>query len=333
MITSRNTNTMMCPAYEYIKNYGIREDSRNGPVLSIPTPTVLQYTRPQEKVNFCPVRNANPFFHFFEALWMLEALGDVAFITEFVPRMAEYSDNGMGFNAHYGRNARHLFRKDQLKEVARILQLDPQSRQALVQLWNVNDLGAVTKDRACNTQLMFRVVNSRLDMTVCNRSNDAIWGGVSGANITNLFIFQEYIAALAGILVGNTFVMSNNLHMYMDNPQTQLLLDKYTGHTIEGGGYLCEDPYTQRKVSATGMITYPNLFDDENDNFLRTVRCSPYPKDRKYKNEYLSDTATPMIHVFRLYKNAGAEVALAHTSRIEASDWRLAVNNWLERKL
>lgn len=322
---------MMAPAYEYIAANGVKEDSRNGPVLTVPHPVLLTYTHPMERVNFCPVRNANPFFHFFEPLWMLEALGDVAFIAEFVPRMAEYSDNGVGFNAHYGRNARHLFRKDQLKEVAVILQKDPLSRQALVQLWNVNDLGAVTKDRACNTQLMFRVINGSLDMTVCNRSNDAVWGGVSGANITNLFVFQEFIAALTGFSIGQMHVMSNNLHMYLDNPQTQALLDKYVGRSIEGGEQLFKNPYED--FTPTPMITHPNLFDNENDALLRIMRRSRYPVGQLFKNEYLNHTAAPMGLVFHMYKDGGAADALNYVHRIKAPDWQLAVHDWLKRKV
>ena len=48
-----------------------RHESRNGPVLVIEEPVTVCYENPNERVLFNTRRDANPFFHLFESLWML----------------------------------------------------------------------------------------------------------------------------------------------------------------------------------------------------------------------------------------------------------------------
>jgi hypothetical protein len=52
-----------------------------------------------------------------------------------------------------------------------------------------------------------------LDMTVCNRSNDMIWG-MLGANVVHFSFLQEYIAQQVGVSMGRYYQFTNNLHVY-----------------------------------------------------------------------------------------------------------------------
>jgi hypothetical protein len=47
-------------------------------VLVSQTPVVTCYSAPTQRVLFSPMRDANPFFHLMEALWMLAGRDDVA---------------------------------------------------------------------------------------------------------------------------------------------------------------------------------------------------------------------------------------------------------------
>lgn len=330
MITARNTNDMMYRAYDYICSHGVYTESRNGPVLSIPHPITLCYTHPLEKINFCPIRDANPFFHAIEPLWFLEARGDVSFISEFLPRMVEYSDDGTSFNGHYGCRVRKAFGRDQLLVVIEHLTKHPDSRRAVVQLWRPSDLDKDSKDLPCNMSFVFRIINHTLNMTVYNRSNDAIWGGISGANITNLPIFQEYVAVGLGLPVGKLYVVSNNLHLYMDNPQTKKMLDQYSGN-IEPSvvNQMVIDPY--KYLITTPIITDYRTFDMELKRFMDDVRAQFFNK-RKYTNKYFENTMKPMVLAFWQHKAGRPPGALAHAKNIAGADWQLACNNWLTRR-
>ena len=337
MITARNTNTAMTPVYDYIDSKGVEENTRQGRVLSLPHPLMIEYERPNEMVNFCSIRNANPFFHFVEMLWMLEARGDLALIKRYVKRMEEYSDDGIGFNAHYGYNIRRHFNFDQLTEVIDVLRKDPTSRQAVVLIWNPVDLWVdkVTNDRACNLTLVFRVLNGTLCMTIFNRSNDAVWGAVSGANITNLGIFQLYVAAALELPVGKQWVVSNNLHMYLDNPQTTKLLKHYAGK-YPTGNLLEKDPYTEGAVKPEPLLQpgeTVQMLDRDISELMNTERNDWVSPAKMWETWFVLYTAIPLMLAHKNYRDGNMDGALLDASTIHATDWRLACTNWLQRKM
>jgi hypothetical protein len=331
MITTRNTNTAMTRVYEYIVSNGITEQSRNGPVLTLPHPVTICYTHPHECVNFCPVRDANPFFHFMEMLWFIEGKGETPFICHYLPRMADYSDDGKRFNAHYGYNLRTRW-FDQLETVGRILKQDPLTRRAVAQIWNPYDLlNEKTKDMSCNMQLVFRTVDGALDMTVYNRSNDAVWGGVSGANITNLWILFAYVATVAGAPTGKCYVVSNNLHVYTENPKAQDVIEEYGScfHIVPQ-----KDHYQLGIVEPTKYVNDPYRFSVECRAFVNRMLLSQFKPNKKdkYQEPLLADTAVPIALAHWYHKQGKPERALDAASVVRAPDWRLACLNWLERR-
>ena len=59
----------------------------------------------------------------------------------------------------------------------------------------------ISKDLPCNTHVYFSIRDGFLDMTVCNRSNDLIWG-CCGANAVHMSYLQEYVAIMCGVDIG-----------------------------------------------------------------------------------------------------------------------------------
>src|SRR5690606_9539658 len=96
-------------------NDWIRRSSRNGPVLEHRGPVATVYEKPRERVMLNATRDANPFFHLMEALWMLAGRRDVAWINQFNSNIANYSDDGVVFHGAYGHRWRHYFGKDQIQ--------------------------------------------------------------------------------------------------------------------------------------------------------------------------------------------------------------------------
>lgn len=126
--------------------------SRNGNVLVIDEPVTVTYRQPEERVLFNQVRNANPFFHLYEALWMLSGRNDVGSIGWYVKQVKEYSDDGKTLNGAYGYRWRHHqtdiiddrkgpdpLMVDQLQFLVTHLKAQPDSRRAVLQMWNVED--------------------------------------------------------------------------------------------------------------------------------------------------------------------------------------------------
>ena len=71
VIHARNVNDAVVKGAELLKAGGLTQDSRAGGTLEYPEPVCTVYERPLERVLFDAIRDANPFFHLMEALWML----------------------------------------------------------------------------------------------------------------------------------------------------------------------------------------------------------------------------------------------------------------------
>lgn len=150
-IRSRNVNKIFPIGIMYINREGELRDSRNGTTLEIMEPAVITYDCPDERVLFEPKRDANPFFHLFEALWMLAGRADVAFLDQYNKGMSQYSDDGIVFNAPYGYRLRHTFGYDQLDLVIKKIRKDPNDRRVVLQIHDPSDenLRGDSKDHAC----------------------------------------------------------------------------------------------------------------------------------------------------------------------------------------
>lgn len=204
-------------------------------------PVVFEYTNPRNRVTFLRGRKINPFFQMAEALWILAGRSDVPWLLHFNKNMAQFSDDGKHFNAPYGERLRFWNRNnltgfifnphDQLADIYETLQKDHDTRQAYVSIWNpLFDHGErVTKDRACNVGIDFKIRDGKLDIAVFNRSNDLNWG-TFGANLCQFSTIQEVVAAWLGIEVGTYYQITDSLHIYLDDygaKETRKILEAY----------------------------------------------------------------------------------------------------------
>lgn len=250
VIQARNAEHALRQGLELLHRYGQRGTSRNGPVIVAPWPVATDTERPTERVVLAAWRDANPFFHLVEAAWMLAGRDDVAQLTPYVKRFADYAEpdlmEGPGastgvMHGAYGHRWRRAFGIDQLNVVVQRLRKDPDDRQCVIQMWSADvtaetsagagDLTGAWRDRPCNTHayLRVRVAGDRpvadgpgvnyeetrvLDLTVCCRSNDMAWGA-HGANAVHFSFLQEYLADRIGVGVGSMYQLSNNYHLYV----------------------------------------------------------------------------------------------------------------------
>ena len=194
-------------------------DSRVGPVRDLGR-AVFEMKRDGNRVCLLKGRRFNPFFGLAEASWVLAGLNVLEPLRFFLATIEEYSDDGMTLNGAYGYRMRKALGMDQLEEVIRILKNDPSSRRAIISFWNSRDLGASSKDIPCNTALYFKVRSGRLDVAVCNRSND-LYLGVP-YNVLTFTLIQRYIARRINAEVGSQCHFTDSLHVYEANRQAAL---------------------------------------------------------------------------------------------------------------
>lgn len=315
-ISRNNVNENYPDGLWWLKTAGEMQESRNGPVIVAPGPVLNVYSRPRERVLFSEVRDANPYFHFFESLWMLAGREDLAYVEYLLPRMADYSDDGKTLQGTYGYRWRYHWAHDQLYEVIEHLQKYPDSRRAVIQMWEPHDLLRGGKDVPCNTQIFISVRGDLLDMTIMCRSNDAIWG-CYGANVVHFSYLQEFLACALKKIVGKLYQFSNNFHVYPDMPRFDELYANpsstnwYRGEAMSPGPLLFQGDH--------------QLFEGELQDWLDTpTSSSSYP--------LLSGVAYPMWLSFTNHKAGETEGALEWADQVDAPDWRLACKAWLERR-
>lgn len=337
VINARNVNDAVVKGITLLGESGQFKNSRVGKTIEYPEAVCTVYANPLERVLFNPVRDANPFFHLMEALWMLAGRRDVAWIERFNKRMREYSDDGEIFHGAYGYRWRHWFNlqpsydHDQLDVIIGMLKRDPDTRRAVLQIWDAEkDLGSQSKDVPCNTQVMFKIRAAHLDMLVTNRSNDIIWGAY-GANAVHFSILQEYVAGKIGAFVGRYTQVSDSYHVYEELwPKAKGMLWKE----------YC-DPYSDfdgiTGSAHVDLIENAGSFDEELalwfDNLADDISFEQWEDGLdKWENPYFIRVATPMYLAWIAYKKKDRETARKWAGLCEARDWRQAALEWIERR-
>jgi thymidylate synthase len=122
--------------------YGVPEESRNGPVYVIDQPVVFSLWNPIKRVLTDPIRNANPFFHVMEFVWMMAGSNDIQWIAHFNKQMLAYSDDGETQHAAYGHRWRRHFTVDQVKKAIVMLGKNRNDRRVVISMWDSRtDLG------------------------------------------------------------------------------------------------------------------------------------------------------------------------------------------------
>lgn len=328
-IIARNVNDALEQGIKLIRMDGEPVDSRVGKTLEIPCPVATVYDRPWERVLISKERDANPFFHLMEALWILQGRDDTAFLCEFNKRMVDYSDDGEIFNAPYGYRLRNTNGIDQLEEIIHILSTDPNSRQAVCQIWYPRDLTKDTKDKACNMSIVFRVRKNKLCMTVYNRSNDMIWGAY-GANMVQFSMIQEYVAAHLGLEMGEYTQITNSYHVYTDGPGG-VVWDR-----IKNRKPTCENIYVSlEKITSMGNFEIKEI-DNDLERFFEIYDeegLEGIGNTLTWESYYFHRLVLPVLCVFLVHKDYGPNAALSHIIKIEADDWRMACRQWLEARV
>jgi thymidylate synthase len=356
VLRGRNVNALFYEGMHLLDEEGVSEDSRAGAVMVVPWPVMSVYEQPTERVLFDAKRDANPFFHLMEGLWMLAGRNDSKFLDRYVKdfgsRFAESASGRSGAEASgvihdaYGRRWRSALGFDQLDAIVKKLQSNPGDRQCVLQMWDARAVSADLEDaeddllgdwrtRPCNTHAYFRVRRSShdgpvrtddglisvLDMTICCRSNDAVWGA-HGANAVHFSMMQEYVAGRVGVAVGKLYQFSNNYHGYADT-----LAKVGDPMMLEG-----DDPYENGEVHAVAMGTDWETWDEDLRRFM-TWHDGHIDDGRvpDFANEWFATVAVPVASC-SFYRKLSEDVARRVITECRAPDWRRACVEWMDRR-
>lgn len=308
LVTANHPDTGLEWGWKLLETFGEKSPSRAGDVIVSSTPVITHWTDPVNRVSLCPIRDANPFFHLYEAMWMLAGESDATmldkYVHDFSARFAE--DDGIQHGA-YGARWKQWFTIDQLEACIETLRNNPTSRQVVLSMWDPDsDLMGQWKDRPCNTHAYFRRRGNILDLTVCCRSNDIYWG-CYGANAVHFSILLEYVAARSGCEIGSYYQFSNNYHIYEN------MVEK------------------AKKVKRPYGMSKPSRLFMPGTNYEKDIRQLVDTDDLSFETFEFREVIAPMFSAWQTRKS-DPEYSLS-VLRPEHYDWHQAAYNWIKRRM
>lgn len=177
-------------------------------------------TRVDMRMPIVSVKSRKMGFRFMaaEAWWILSGRNDVASISPFSSHIAYFSNDGRHFDGAYGPRI-----VDQLRYVVDTLRNDPDSRQAVLEIWRPNP--RESKDVPCTLCVQWLIRDGKLHCIDTMRSSDA-WLGWP-YDVFNFSMLSAYVLLLlrtrfdpegvfAKLELGALWLTAGSSHLYVD---------------------------------------------------------------------------------------------------------------------
>lgn len=348
----------------------VRTTSRVGDVLQIPEVMTITYTHPTERVLFNTVRDANPFLHLYEALWMLAGRNDIASLAYFskdFPKFVQDGDSPVQ-NGAYGYRWRHAFAGihdewgkvhprtecDQLAIIIDHLKRKPESRRVVLAMWNVEDdllKMETSKDVCCNLDVLFSIRHIPYTAGSCGCSEDqrgefdgqpspTHYEHLKGESYLDMTVFNRSNDLILGML-GANYVHFTMLQEYMAcclgahvgfYNQVSNNLHVYVNNfkPKEWQTYRSYMNVPYPEEGRVKLVAEPAVFDAEVKLFAETY--GPAEDDNDFTEPFLRFVARPMMLAYRHHKRREYEVALSHVSEVQSADWKKAAHDWITQR-
>lgn len=178
------------------------------------TCVLLQITNPRARLSRTEAKGTL-FSCLGECLWYLARANDLKFISYYLKNYKKYSDDGLTLHGAYGPRLFNMRHHDQVENIVALLKKKPASRQAVIQLFDAEDIAKRHKDVPCTCTLQFMVRGGRLLMFTNMRSNDAFIG--LPHDIFAFTMLQEIIARALKLEPGTYSHAVGSLHLYKTN--------------------------------------------------------------------------------------------------------------------
>ena len=324
----RNITEALVNTLNNILNNGICVGSRDQEQMEVlSTLTKIQY--PTERFLVLPYRNNNVFAQVAETLWVLSGRNDLAFLSYYLPRAEDFSDDKLTWRAAYGPRLRNWKGKvDQLQEVVKRFKEDPLTKRAVMIIFDPESDYQQTKDVPCNNWLHFIQRDGYVDLHVTVRANDAIWG-FSGINFFEWSVLHEIIANTLGWKVGKLSWYVGTFHIYSRHYATA---KKIAGLNRPLSLYEC-------KIKPTSITIGIDEMDEVLEQVFEAERCARAGQFNKATEieERIQDpffrNATILMKIYSALKlNVERDIINDYLHDLGKTDFRIAALEYLSRK-
>lgn len=217
-IQCETANEVWQKAFNLVSNTNIVE-SRRGPTKEL-LHTAISINNPVQKWVTCKIPPVSIGYALAELIWILYGSDDSQTINYWNPVLPQFAGNYDKYPGAYGKRIMYRYGFNQLERVYETLKNHPESRQAVMMIWDPcsdlpqNNGTPNNNDIPCNICSMIKLREGKLEWTQVMRSNDLILG--LPYNIVQFTSFQEILASWLGVEVGTYNHISDSLHIYTD---------------------------------------------------------------------------------------------------------------------
>lgn len=323
----RNAMEALTKSLEMLLKEGMPVKARGGTYTLELQGHYIRMQRPLERVYVLPERNNNVFAALAETWWVLSGRDDLDYLSHYLPRAGDFSDDGKTWRGAYGPRLHSWNGVDQIREVVRLLAADQNTRRCSMMIFDPARDFIESKDIPCNNWLHFLVREGKLHLCVALRSNDAIWG-FSGINTFEWSMLQQLMAFWVGVEVGTMTFLVSSFHLYQHHfERAQKIVDAAPIKTLYDFDF------------RTPQFSVPlEKFDDvmkEFFTFESEIRKNTQDIDAKIDRveDNLVRTSLQMLRVYNLYlQHASGEEIMQKLDSVQISDLRVAGIEFLTRQ-
>ena len=183
----------------------------------------VEITNPLARISRTETRG-KPFSCLGELCWYLAGSNELDFIEYYIPAYRKSAEEGVIFGG-YGPRLFNWEGLNQFEKVADLLRKKPDSRQAVIQLFDADDLLEDHEDVPCTCTLQFMLRQGRLHLITYMRSNDAYLG--LPHDVFCFTMLQEIMARKLSAEIGTYKHTVGSMHLYNRNiPSAKRFLDE-----------------------------------------------------------------------------------------------------------
>ena len=172
---------------------------------------LLELKNPRARLSRTETRG-RPFSCLGELLWYLSRDNRLEFIEYYIDRYRKESEDGETVHGGYGRRLFSLESHDQVATLIADLRKKPDSRRAVLQIFEAGDTARRHKEIPCTLAMQFALRRKKLDLMVTMRSQDAYIG--LPHDIFCFTMLQEIIARSLDADIGLYKEFVGSLHIY-----------------------------------------------------------------------------------------------------------------------
>ncbi len=172
---------------------------------------LLELKDPRARLSRTETRG-RPFSSLGELLWYLSRDNRLEFIEYYIDRYKDESEDGETVHGGYGRRLFSHPSHDQVRTLIENLKQKPDSRRAVLQIFEASDTARRHTEVPCTLAMQFALRRGKLDLMVTMRSQDAYLG--LPHDIFCFTMIQEIVARSVGAEVGEYKQFVGSLHLY-----------------------------------------------------------------------------------------------------------------------